>query len=65
MVGVQDGEGRCLGLGRLEYGDGTLKVLTRAGEGMQGLRLGSLRIDLDGCTTRTVNLRELIFGIDR
>lgn len=65
LVGVQDGEGRCLGLGRLGYDDGTLKVLTRAGEGMQGLRLGSLRLDLDTFATRTVNLRELIFGLER
>ncbi len=65
LVGVQDGEGHCLGLGRLEYDDGTLKVMTRAGEGMQGLRLGSLRIDLDTFMTRPVNLRELIFGLER
>lgn len=63
LVGVQDGEGHCLGLGRLEYDDGILKVLTRVGEGMQGLRLGSLRIDLDTFMTKPVNLRELIFGL--
>lgn len=63
LVGVQDGEGHCLGLGRLEHEDGNLKVHTRVGEGMQGLRLGSIRIDLDTFSTRAVNLREVIFGI--
>jgi polynucleotide 5'-kinase involved in rRNA processing len=65
LVGVQDGDGHCLGLGRLEYDEGSLRVLTRAGEGMQGLRLGSLRIDLDTFMTKQVNLRELIFGLER
>jgi polynucleotide 5'-hydroxyl-kinase GRC3/NOL9 len=65
LVGVQDGEGHCLGLGRLEYEDGNLKVLTRIGEGMQGLRLGSVKIDLDTYGTSQLNLRELIFGLDR
>lgn len=63
LVGVQDGSGSCLGLGRLEYADEVLRVLTNAGEGMQGLRLGSLRVDLDTMTTTSINLRELIFGI--
>lgn len=65
LVGVQDGEGNCIGLGRLEYEDGTLKVVTRAGEGMQGLRLGSLRIDPETFMTKKVNLRELMFGLQR
>jgi len=63
LVGIQDGDGHCLGLGRLEYDDGILRVLTNAGEGMQGLRLGSVRIDPDGFECRPVNLRELIFGV--
>jgi polynucleotide 5'-hydroxyl-kinase GRC3/NOL9 len=63
IVGILDGTGRCLGLGRLEHDQGNLKVLTNAGEGMQGLRLGSLRIDLDTYACRSVNLRELIFGV--
>lgn len=63
LVGVQDGAGGCLGLGRLEYSDDVLRVLTNAGEGMQGLRLGSVRVDLETMTTSSVNLRELIFGI--
>jgi polynucleotide 5'-kinase involved in rRNA processing len=63
LVGVQDGSGGCLGLGRLEYREEVLRVATNAGEGMQGLRLGSLRIDLETLAFSTVNLRELIFGI--
>lgn len=63
LVGVQDGSGGCLGLGRLEYRDEVLRVATNAGEGMQGLRLGSLRLELDPLEFTPVNLRELIFGI--
>lgn len=63
LVGIQDGSGGCLGLGRLIHEEGILRVVTGAGEGMQGLRLGSLRIDLDSFSVKTVNLRELIFGI--
>jgi polynucleotide 5'-kinase involved in rRNA processing len=63
LVGVQDGEGRCLGLGRLEHHEEVLRVVTNAGEGMQGLRLGSLKMDRDSFETRPLNLRQLIFGI--
>lgn len=63
LVGVQDGSGGCLGLGRLEFHDDVLRVVTNAGEGMQGLRLGSLRMELDTLGVQPVNLRELIFGI--
>jgi polynucleotide 5'-hydroxyl-kinase GRC3/NOL9 len=63
LVGVHDTEGRCQGLGRLEVDDGNLKVLTNRGEGMQGLRLGSLRVDLDRGDVKPVNLRELMFGL--
>ncbi len=62
LVGIQDGTGVCLGLGRLEFDDDHLIVVTNVGEGMQGLRLGSLRLDLDTFSTRSVNLREIIFG---
>ncbi len=62
LVGVQDGEGRCLGLGALEFTDGVLRVATRHGDQMKGLRLGSMRIDLDTFETVPIRLRELIFG---
>jgi polynucleotide 5'-kinase involved in rRNA processing len=63
LVGIHDAEGRCQGLGRLEVDDGTLRVLTNKGDGMQGLRLGSVRIDLDGFSAKPVNLREVMFGL--
>ncbi len=63
LVGVQDGTGSCLGLGRLEHEDDVLRVVTNAGEGMKGLRLGSVRIDLDTFRCEPVNLRQLMFGI--
>ena len=62
LVGVHDGEGHCLGLGRLEHDDGAVRVLTNVGDGMTGLRLGSVRIDLDTYETRPVSLREVMFG---
>ncbi len=63
LVGVQDDEGRCLGLGVVESTGGVLRVATHLGEEMRGLRLGSLRVDLETFTTQDVRLRQLIFGI--
>jgi polynucleotide 5'-kinase involved in rRNA processing len=63
LVGVQDEHGRCLGLGVLEHADDAVRVATRHGEDMRGLRLGSIRVDLDTFATSRVRLRELIFGI--
>ncbi|HEX6947867.1 MAG TPA: Clp1/GlmU family protein [Acidimicrobiia bacterium] len=63
LVGIQGKGGDCLGLGVLDHDDGALRVMTNAGEGMTGLRLGSLRIDLDTYQTSVINLRELMFGV--
>ncbi|MEN8234448.1 MAG: Clp1/GlmU family protein [Actinomycetota bacterium] len=63
LVGVQDDEGRCLGLGVIEAVDGVLRVATHHGEAMRGLRLGSMRLDLETFDTQRVRLRQLIFGI--
>jgi polynucleotide 5'-kinase involved in rRNA processing len=63
LVGVQDDKGRCLGLGALEHADGVVRVATHHGDEMRGLRLGSMRIDLETFTTQRVRLRQLIFGI--
>jgi polynucleotide 5'-kinase involved in rRNA processing len=63
LVGVQDGEGRCLGLGVLEFADGALRVATHHGEQMKGLRLGSLTVSLATMETTRVRLRQLIFGV--
>jgi polynucleotide 5'-hydroxyl-kinase GRC3/NOL9 len=63
LVGLQDGAGRCLGLGVLEHEEGQLKVVTNRGQGMRGLWLGSLRLDLETFEVSTVNLGDLMFGI--
>ena len=63
LVGLQDGAGTCLGLGILEENEGVLRVLTNHGEGMRGLRLGSMRIEHDSFAVTPVRLREVMFGI--
>lgn len=63
LVGVQDSTGGCLGLGILQVEDDTLRVMTNVGEGMTGLRLGSIRIDPETYESSAINLRELMFGI--
>jgi len=63
LVGVQDATGGCLGLGILQVEDDTLRVMTNVGEGMTGLRLGSIRIDPESYESAAINLRELMFGI--
>ncbi len=63
LVGVLNDKGACLGLGALEHDDGVVRVATRFGDQMRGLRLGSMRINLDTFETSRVRLRQLIFGI--
>ena len=63
LVGLQDGQGRCLGLGVLEHNDNTLRVVTNSGEDMRGLRLGSVTMDLATFDLQRFKLRELMFGI--
>lgn len=63
LVGIQDGTGRCLGLGVIEYEDHVLRVATHHGDPMEGLRLGSVRIDLTTFETTRVRLRQLMFGV--
>lgn len=63
LVGVQDATGGCLGLGVLQVEQDTLRVMTNVGEGMTGLRLGSLRIDPETYEGTTISLRELMFGV--
>jgi polynucleotide 5'-hydroxyl-kinase GRC3/NOL9 len=63
LVGLQDGSGRCLGLGVLEHEDDSLKVVTNRGEGMRGLWLGSLRLELDTFDLHRVQLGDVIFGV--
>lgn len=63
LVGIQDGTGGCLGLGALLADGASLSVVTRHGDKMEGLRLGSMRIDLETFETEPVRLRQLMFGI--
>lgn len=63
LVGVQDDHGHCLGLGVLEVTEGVVRVATRYGEEMRGLRLGSMRVNLETFETQRVRLRDLLFGI--
>lgn len=63
LVGVQDSAGGCLGLGILQVEEETLRVMTNVGEGMSGLRLGSISIDPATLESSVISLRELMFGI--
>lgn len=63
LVGIEDGEGHCLGLGILEYRDETLRLLTPVSEGVRALRLGSVRVASDGRITGRVDIRAM-FGTD-
>ena len=63
LVGVDNGEGDCLGLGILEYREDTLRLLTPVSEGVRALRLGSVRVTQDGKITERVDLR-LMLGTD-
>lgn len=65
VVGMEDGKGICVGIGILEY-DGAedmLRMVSPVSEGVRGLRLGSVRIDVDGRPKGAVDLREL-FGTE-
>jgi polynucleotide 5'-kinase involved in rRNA processing len=63
LVGVDDGQGDCLGLGILEYREDALRLLTPVSEGVRALRLGSVKVTQDGKITERVDLR-LMLGTD-
>lgn len=63
LVGVQDEGGGCLGLGILSNEEDGLRVMTNTGEGMKGLRLGSMRLDPDTLESSVISLREVMFGV--
>ena len=61
VVGMEDGKGACVGIGILEY-DGAediLRMISPVSEGVRGLRLGSVRIDLEGRSKGQITLRDL------
>lgn len=58
LVGLEDGEGHCIGLGVLEVRDGVLGMISALAEGARALRLGSMRVTTDYHTS-PVDLRGL------
>lgn len=65
VVGMEDGSGTCVGVGVLEYdaGEDILRMVSPVTEGVKGLRLGSIRIDLDGRSRGPIDLHNL-FGTE-
>ena len=65
VVGMEDGKGSCVGIGVLEY-DGDedmLRMVSPVAEGVRGLRLGSIRMEISGRSKGPVDLRQL-FGTE-
>jgi polynucleotide 5'-hydroxyl-kinase GRC3/NOL9 len=62
VVGMEDGKGACVGIGVLEYeaAEDILRMVSPVSEGVRGLRLGSVRIDIDGRSRGPVDLRHLL-----
>lgn len=61
VVGMEDGKGTCVGIGVLEY-DGSgdiLRMVSPVTQGVRGLRLGSLKIDIEGRSKGPVDFRNL------
>jgi polynucleotide 5'-kinase involved in rRNA processing len=65
VVGMEDGKGACVGIGVLEYdsSEDILRMVSPVTEGVRGLRLGSVRIDIQGRSKGPVSLRQL-FGTE-
>ncbi|MDQ3940936.1 MAG: hypothetical protein M3238_06280 [Actinomycetota bacterium] len=65
VVGMEDGKSSCVGIGVLEYdaGENLLRMVSPVTEGVRGLRLGSVKFELDGHPRGPVNLPEL-FGTE-
>lgn len=62
VVGLEDGKGRCIGIGLLEYdhAEGVLRMVSPVTDAARGLRLGSVRVTTEGRIVGRVNLRELL-----
>lgn len=65
VVGMEDGEGSCVGIGVLEHdtSEDILRMVSPVTQGVRGLRLGSVRIDPGGRARGPVSLRDL-FGTE-
>jgi polynucleotide 5'-hydroxyl-kinase GRC3/NOL9 len=61
VVGMEDGEGTCVGIGVLEYDavEDLLRMVSPVTQGVRGLRLGSIRIDVQGRSRGPVDLKQL------
>lgn len=64
LVGLEDGRGRCQGIGLLEHqAEGNiLRMVSSVGSGARGLRLGSVRITSDGRTVGRFEVQQLFGG---
>ncbi|MDQ4026853.1 MAG: hypothetical protein M3214_02215 [Actinomycetota bacterium] len=65
VVGMEDGKGTCVGIGVLEHDltEDILRMVSPVTEGVRGLRLGSIRMELSGRSKGPVDLRQL-FGTE-
>ncbi len=62
VVGVQNETGGCLGIGLLDFDNEGLRVATAVGDGMRGLRLGSMRLEPNSMEIQLLSLRDVMFG---
>jgi polynucleotide 5'-kinase involved in rRNA processing len=62
VVGVQNDTGGCLGIGLLDFDNEGLRVATAVGDGMRGLRLGSMRLEPNSMEIQLLSLRDVMFG---
>jgi polynucleotide 5'-kinase involved in rRNA processing len=65
VVGMEDGKGACVGIGVLEYDESEdlLRMVSPVTQGVRGLRLGGVKIGIDGQAKGSVQLSEL-FGTE-
>ncbi len=63
VVGMENGKGSCVGIGILEYDSAgeVLRMVSPVADGVRGLRLGSVRIEINGRSRGPVDIRQL-FG---
>lgn len=61
VVGMENGQGSCLGIGVLEFdaSEDFLRMVSPVTEGVKGLRLGSIKMDIDGRSRGPVDLRHV------